>query len=174
MRAPEHICRDLERVHQWARLGWYGSDADGRFALLDLYPAPLAARTLELRWDDMGPVYGSDYDRLARVPIVKGWFTPKEVFGGYVIPALRRMLTPLVDRVRKANEQHARDRKSERKDLAGQMGEELYWKAQRSSTPGPTIADKHITKEEKARVNGDWEASVPDDEPALPSALGVT
>lgn len=174
MRPPEHICKSIERIHKWARLGWHGSDTDGRFALLDLYPAPLAARSFELHWEDRGPVYGSPYDAMMRVPIVKGWFHPQHVYSGELVRDLRRMRSSLVERVRKHNEKRIREEQARKKDLAGEAGEELYWNAQKSNHTGPIVAKKHLSKQEKAVLSGDWREHVPEEKPMLPSGLGMT
>jgi hypothetical protein len=150
-----------------------GGDDLGAYALLDLYPQRLSRMTFALHWDDMGPVYGSPYDRLARVPIVKAWVTPAELFSGDVIPMLRRMITPLKDRVRERNVQVLRERAAWKKDKSAQMAEQMRWQAQKSYDKPNAFAKKHLTKAEKSILDGTWREKVAERKPLEASPLGM-
>jgi len=152
---PQWVCEAIERLSPWARLGWHGERR--QFAIIDLYPQRLASQTYRERWGDNGPVFGTDYDRLARVPIWIDEVSPGEVFSGRVIRRVARYKTSLRDRARRAWSKRQAGRRHHLRESAGEQGQYLRWRANKSPHSGTTIADKHITKSEKAIAAGDYE-----------------
>ena len=196
MYPPMHVIRALEKVNPNVRLGWTHKKEfadvpmDGAFALLDLYPSncmsgspqfclrrgSCALHTMEPIWDRFGPIYGSKYDE-TRTPVLKKFCRPHIVFNGEIIGVVQFMSMTDREFAEAIIEQNAaleKQRKDSIKDLAGEMGQELYWEAQNSTEAGPTIANKHITKTEKEKVSGDWRQHVPESKPIGVSGLGLT
>jgi hypothetical protein len=170
MIAPEWVCRELERVCPRVRLGWAGRERtspeqslnQGSFMLLELVRVRVADRTFRTPWGDRGPVYGSDYDRLTQVPLMIYDVSPEDVFSGRVVVLLRRWLLPINQRIAEQQLERERALRSRIKDIAGDMGSHLYRQAQKSWEGGDIRqARKFETPEDRARLNGDWEASVP-------------
>lgn len=185
MHPPLHMLRMLESIHKWVRVGWVGRDSvyasqaglsendPGAYALLDLYPQRLARMSFQLHWDDMGPVYGSPYDRLQRVPIVKAWVSPTKLFNGDCVPMLRHMIMPLAKRIREANEKVLKEREAWRRNLAGEMAERMVWDAHHSPHSSKKVARKHLTRSEKESLSGAWRERVIHKKPLEASILGM-
>ena len=178
---PDWVCRSLESIHPRVRLGWRGrerADADelnaGEFMLLELVAARKADRTFRSPWADSGPVYGSDYDRLSLVPMMVYDVSPEDVFSGRVVSLLKRWMSPIQERMDESHHARQKNWREQIHEMAEAAGDELYWKAQRGQTEGaPIVAKKHITPEEKARVNGDWQASVAPEPPPPVAPVAV-
>jgi hypothetical protein len=164
MHPPQWVVTEIERVNPWARLAWSGEERapdeplnKGSFAIIDLYPRRMADRTYKTLWDGRGPVFGGDYDRLTRVPVWIENVHPRDVFNGAIVPRIRYLMTDIRERVEVGWSEARKQRREETRELAGQAGEHLYWSAQKSTDPAPTVADKFVSNEDKARTAGDWQ-----------------
>lgn len=182
MHPPQHIVAKLEEINPNVRLGWTarkyaGAPAGGAFAVLDLYPRALAEQSFEAWWDDSGPVFGSSYDPLQRIPIIKKWYTPIQVFNGDVVGWVKhasRTDKQFARYIRERNERLIKERTDARKDMAGELGEELYWRGQRGTEPVPTIPDKDVTAADKAKLDGSWEGNAAPEKPIEAGGVGMT
>lgn len=172
MHPPQWVCEELERISPWARLGWHGERR--AFAILDLYPAHLARRTFRELWDGKGPVFGSDYDRLQRVPIWIDEVSTEDVFSGAVVARVRRYATPLKQRLERSWKARQSERKREFRELAGAQGEHLYWSARKSPHSGKVLAQKFIPKRDKAICAGDFELSIDREKMPPVNPMGLT
>jgi hypothetical protein len=175
---PEWVCRELERVDRRVRLGWAGRDHGpdelncGTFMLLELLPVRKDAHTFRSPWRDRGPVYGSHYDRLTQAPYMVYDVSPEDVFSGRVVALLRRWLTPIRDRTTKRNEAAAKEYRSTIRDMATEIGGDMYRKGQRDWDSGaPIVAKKFATQSDKDKLTGDWPR--PDDKPVPVSPMAV-
>ena len=172
MHPPSWVVDELERISPWARLGWHGEHR--AFAILDLYPAHLAKTTFREHWDGKGPVFGSDYDRLARVPIWIAEVSPADVFSGAVIGTVKRFATPFKKRLEQSWRQRQAERKREFKERAGAQGEHFYWAARKSPHSGNVIAKKFVPSHERAICAGDFELSIDREKMPPPNPMGLT
>jgi hypothetical protein len=164
MHAPEWVCNELYRLHPQVRLGWVGQDRSGpddelnkgKFALIQLYAVRDSERTyFGDAWNDRGPIFGKTYDRLFRIPRILELIEPEDVFSGKIVMLLKRWMTPIKNRVTDSRREKGRKYKAQLDDLAGAMGEELYWKGQHATSRPPVVANKFLSDKEKAIINGD-------------------
>jgi len=80
----------------------------------------------------------------------------QDVFNGAIVKALRVMLTPRTDRIVKNRKKLGQAYDDNVKDLAGEMGEELYWKSQQTAAAGNRAAPKKfVTEDEKTILRGE-------------------
>lgn len=172
MHPPQWVCDKLERLSPWARLGWHGERR--QFAIIDLYPARLAKRTFREPWGDNGPIFGSSFDRRERVPIWIDEVSPEAVFSGQVVKRVARFATPLRERMQRSWKERQIERRRDFKERAGLQGEYLYWKAKKSPHSGHVIAQKFISKREKAITAGDFELSIDREKPPEVNPMGLT
>jgi hypothetical protein len=119
-------------------------------------------------------VFGTDYDRLARVPIWIDEVSPTEVFSGAVIRRVARYTSSLRDRARRTWSKHQAGRRRHLKESAGEQGQYLRWAAHKSPHAGKTVADKHISKAEKAITAGDYELRTGSEEMPPLNPMGFT
>ena len=165
---PEWVCKKIEQVHPNARLGWVGEDREspddelnkGAFAIVQLFSPRAATRMICEEWNTQGPLYGSRFDKLAFTPVWITNISKQDVFSGKVIALLSRWITPVQERLDEVNVQRGRDYESFIDDVSHEMGTELYKNAQKSSSTCRTVAKKHVTAEEKAKILGEDSASV--------------
>jgi len=153
MRAPDWVCEEVERINPLARIGWEGETQ--RFAVLDLYPKRLADVTFKTLWEGRGPVFGSDYDHLQRIPIWIDEVSVEDVFSGKVTQIVKRLCKDIQERLNKTWQEEQESQRRTKKELAGAMGSHMYWNSQKSLNATNIIADKHISKAEKAIAAGD-------------------
>lgn len=172
MEPPSYVCEALERISPWARIAWNGENKC--FSVIDLYPAKLAKHTYREKWGNRGTIYGSDFDRLSRIPIWIEDVPAVDVHGGRVIARVKRMASSLKDRVKESWVQRQNERKSDIKDLAGKQGEYLYWQAKTNPHRGHVIANKFIAKEDRARAAGDWVSRIDQEKPPQVNPIGMT
>jgi len=160
--APEWVSKELERLHPQARLGWIGQDRlsseeplnKGSFFLLQLYHPRDAERTLHFAWDSAGPIWGSRFDPLRRVPFIMRPLTKEEVFSGQVLQIVREMMMPLKERIYSGLEREGRELEEGLNDLCGSAGEKMYWDSKRLDHAVP-LADKFISEEDRALESGE-------------------
>jgi hypothetical protein len=173
MHAPQWVLDEIERVNPLARLGWAGEDREskdeplnkGMFAVLDLYPKRLADRTFKTLWGDRGPVFGSYYDPLERIPVWISNIAPEDVFSGAVIGIIKRYCEDIQERLDRTWREEQEQQRKMKKELAGEVGSYMYWQSKRESNATNTLPQKFVTQEEKARAAGDFEKH---EEPAPP------
>ena len=172
MRPPEWVSLDVERENKYARLAWHGEEQ--QFAVVDLVPAPLVKRMIKEPWGNRGPVFGSYFDRLRRVPVWVDNVDTSDVMSGRVAHLVRRWSTPLKKRLEDRHEATKREQADSVSNVAGEMGEEMYWRAQRSSEggTGTHIPNKDLTQADWEKSNWDWKARVAGDStPLFPEAI---
>lgn len=172
MEAPRYVCEAIEKISPWARIGWNGKNRT--FAIIDLYPAKLAKATYRELWGDRGPIFGSSYDHLARTPIWIEDVSPISVHDGSVISRVRRLASPIRKRIIDSWKDRQADRKREIRELAGKQGEYTYWLARRDPHRGHVIADKFISKQDKAMAAGDWVSRLDLEKPPSICPIGLT
>lgn len=162
MHPPSWICKELERIHPQLRLGWVGRDRSGpadelnkgSFALIQLYHQRDASRTFFTPWNATGPVFGTDYDRLARVPVYLADIEPQDVFSGACIPLIRRWMRPLKERVVEAQVAKGREYESSNQDLAEAQTDYMLWHASKSDMSDRTVTNSDLTAHDKAVLDG--------------------
>ena len=170
MHAPEWVSRELERLHPQLRLGWMGQERlspdeplnKGSFFLLQLYHRRDAERTLHFAWESSGPIWGSRYDPLQRVPFVMQPLSNEEVFTGEVLQIVREMMVPLKERLHSAMKEEGKVLDAEMDDLAGEMGEQMYWNSKRHDAELTCLPDKMIAQSDKDIATGDVDLDMSD------------
>lgn len=160
MHPPQYVQDELERIHPWARFGWtvnHATGEEGGFYIVQLVKTRIAEYEYAPRWDGWGPIFGTDFDRMQRVPFaMAGPFHPRETAWGDVLKALKETLTPVAERRYKTNRAKGVAYDDAVKDLAGQMGQFLYWKSQQTGAASDkTQAQKFLTDEERAVLAGE-------------------
>lgn len=162
MHPPKHILDKLQEMHKWVRIGWLASPRQGPedlnagyFSLLQLYHKRDADVTFLVPWEDRGPVYGKEYDRLTRVPIWLANITKEEMFSGDVIDMLKRWMIPMSKRKTDSEIAKGKEVTSAIKDIARDKADYLMWKARETSGEGaPVIANKFLTRDDVETLNG--------------------
>jgi hypothetical protein len=146
-----------------ARWAWYGKPKHGeseelnrgQFALLQLYRRHEASGALYEQWGDKGPIFGAPFDRDRYEPLWLANFTPEDVFALRFVPVVRRWMRPLRARLVESAQQRGLDYENEIKQLAGRIGDEMWWRSQRSTDTPIVVPKKFLTKEDKAVLCGD-------------------
>jgi hypothetical protein len=164
MHPPQHELDRIQKLHPWARLGWIGrkrtSPDDlnvGDFYLVQLISQRAAQFEYNEPWADKGPIYGKAYDPLQRVPfMMAGPFPAEDIYSGAVTAALELLLRPPQDRVYKSQRSKGEQMDDDVTQLAGEMGEYLWWKAnQTDAMSNRATPAKDVTAEEKAVLTGE-------------------
>lgn len=159
MHPPEYVLEEVERLHPHARVGWIGDEDDPKagFYFIQLIPKQLVAYEMNQPWEDLGPIFGSDYDPLERVPyMMAGPFHPRKEKWAEVLQALKKMLEPFNDRIYKENRKLGEAYDDAVRDLAGEMGSYIYWQSkQTNAAQRRDIPYKSLTEEEKAVLRGE-------------------
>lgn len=169
MYPPAWVCKKIEEVHPWARLGWQGRErktADelnaGQFVVLQLYHQRDAKRTLLHPWNDQGPIFGSRFDPLQRVPIMVKSVTNEDVFSGRVLDLLKEWITPLKQRIDETEAETSRDLDRKYSDMAREHVSHLHHAAMKTGATRPKpVAKKYLTKREKDLLSGNVEKKMP-------------
>lgn len=174
MRPPQYVSKGLEKLSPRIRLGWLGGRRAGmprsgerKFALLNLVPRRMVNKMISLRWNNADPVFGTKYDTNQYVAFVAEWVEPECVFDGSVLFLARAILGSAKERLRKENQRLQKERRSQIRDTAEEIGEEVHRNAQRDTYVAPTVANKFLTKDDKAKLDGSWKQDVKE------SALGA-
>lgn len=166
MHPPQYVLDEIERLHPHARLGWSGAEDDPKagFFFVQLIPKRLVDYEYNEPWNNQGPVYGSDYDHLERIPYkMAGPFHPRSESWEDVIASLKTMFEPLNDRLYKQNRAKGEAYDDWVKDLAGEMGSYLYWKSkQTGATTRTDIPYKTLTEDEKSVLRGEQKRDLRD------------
>lgn len=164
MHPPQHIVDELQRLHKWVRLGWMGFDRTGpedelnkgTFVLLQLYHQRDLFRSCEGLFLNRGPIFGKRYDPLQRFPIMKARIHPKDVFSGKVVHLLKYMMKPIRQRVIESALAKGKDYDRQVSELGGEMGEYMYWRANKFDSPRDRTRTKDdVTAEDKAVLRGE-------------------
>lgn len=163
MEAPDWVCKEVERINPLARLAWAGEARTsnkealnkGSFAIIDLYPKRMADVTFKTLWGDRGPIFGSSYDPLQRVPVWIDNVSPEDVHSGKVVAIIKRFCTDIQERLNRTWQEEQESQRRDRREMAGEIGSYMHWDAKKSLHATNVIADKHITKAEKAVAAGD-------------------
>ena len=166
MYPPQHVLDEIQEIHPQIRVGWIGYDRSGPdeelnkgdFYLIQLVPKRAMGLEFNEPWGDKGPIYGQDWNRMDRVPFMAaGPLDTEDMFSGAVCKTLRKLCSKSAwqRRVDSAAEKgNEYDRQVT--DLAGEIGEHLWWQANQTGHTGPDkVANKHLTPDEKAVLNGD-------------------
>lgn len=180
MHPPEWVLKKLQELHPQVRLGWIGQDREGsedelnkgHFALIQLYQVRDSERTyFGDEWSDRGPIYGKPFDRLSRVPRYLADLTSEDVFSGRAIALLQRWMRPMKDRFMESAKEKGAGYQSSIDNLAGEMGEEMYWKSKQTDATRPEpVAKKFITEKDKKRLSGEAATGVADVFTKVPDA----
>jgi hypothetical protein len=162
---PAHVLKELQQIHPWVRVGWIGEDKKGpddelnrgSFYLIQLVKRKVAEHEYNEPWDSKGPIYGEPYDRLARIPFMAaGPIDVEDMFSGAVTKALRVMMTPVTERMVKSAQAKTNQIHDEIHDVAGEMGERIYWDAHRTdATSNRALTKEDVTEEDKAILRGE-------------------
>ena len=163
MHAPDWVCTELERIHPWVRLGWLGEKRQspdeelnkGSFFLLQLYHARDAALTMYCPWEDAGPVWGSRYDPLRRVPVIIQPMTTEEVCSGEVIRLLRKMMNSNITKDAVDSRAEAGKQFQQEVDDVAEASGERARHARKKLDHAVPYAKKFLTQEEKDMLSGD-------------------
>jgi hypothetical protein len=178
MHPPAHILKKLQELHPQARLGWWAESAPGcppdmtddtdnrgHFCLLQLYHVRDFERTYLAAWDEAGPVYGKDYDRMSRVPVRLATFTKAQVFSGDILDSVKEMLRPFKERFETSARAKGAAEASRVKDMAGEAGEYL-WHRKNKKDNANNVAAKFEKPVEITRSSDDLkEAYLPKEQP---------
>ena len=157
MHPPQYVLDEIERLHPWARLGWTEEGPTPGFYFVQLIPKRVFEFEFNEPWGDLGPIYGSDYDPLERVPyMMAGPFHPKSEKWEDIIASLKDYFEPLNERLYKENRKKGEAYDDYVKDLAGEMGSYLYWRSkQTDAAQRRDIPYKALTEEEKSVLRGE-------------------
>lgn len=179
MHPPAWVLKRLQELHPQVRLGWVGEDRKGpdddinkgHFALIQLYHSRDASRTyFGDSWNARGPIFGKPFDPLQREPRYLMDVSKGDVCQGRVIEMLKRWMRPMRERFMESAVQKGRDYASQVSDQAGQMGSEMYWRAQQTSATRPEpLAKKFLTKADKKKLSGESEVNLADTYMQLPT-----
>jgi hypothetical protein len=169
MHPPKHICDELERVHKWARLGWQGREKKGpddlnpgQFVVLQLYHQRDAAQTLLQHWNNRGPVFGTKFDPLQRVPIMVKAVPTQAVFDGSVITLLREWIQPLKPRLDEAEAEATSNLDRQYTDMARERVSRMHHAANRTGATRPKpVARKFLTKRDRDILSGNVPKKMP-------------
>lgn len=171
MEPPKWVSEEIERIHPRARVGWIGAprvdeDVDGPngfFMVLQLYHRRDAEHTLYQRWDKAGPIYGSDFDPLTWVPIIKFPVSPMDMCQGRVLPRLKEEMRPFRERILLAAQEDDAAYERQFDDLCSEIGEKLYHKACLGTADrGPDLARKFVDQDTKDILTGDVDLTAGD------------
>ena len=169
MEPPKHICQKIEELHKWARLGWEGRERrtpdelnPGQFVVLQLYHQSDAKKTMLQLWNKAGPVYGSYFDPLQRIPVRTFAVTPEEVFYGTVLDKLKEALQPIKERIDLSELEASKTLDAKYTDMARERVSYMRHAANKTGATRPKpVAKKFLTKREKALLSGDFEKKMP-------------
>lgn len=170
MHPPQHTLDALYDIDPEVRLGFSGRcppekgmDPSGRFALI-LLVKPQYTENVHFAdyWFDRGPIYGKPFDPISRVPMVVGWFDPKDVFGTRILHDAKHRKDAVVPHMIadiRATEVEANESMNETSEAASDY---ITWKANRTDRTSPEpVPYKHLTQEEKDVLSGDHPSQAP-------------
>jgi len=168
MHAPEWVCKEIERLHPYLRLAWLGEDRQspdedlnkGAFFLLQLYHVRDAELTMLFPWDRAGPIWGSSFDPLQRVPIIVCPLETQAVFDGSVLKLVKDMSENITTRMRRAINEEAQGFQDKIDEMADEWGDYLYYKRHRHDGNWSSDAKKFLTKEDKDMMSGDYDPHI--------------
>lgn len=161
MHPPNWVVWKLHELHSGVRLAWKGCARKsdelnvGEFVLLQLFHKADMDTAFSELWNDRGPIFGLPYDPLTHIPVMVSAITPQDVFGGAVIQALEVMFTPFQKRIYDQRLDLGNSLEDQVKDMAGEEGEWLHWKARDSSHRGKLLTKTDVTEEDKAVLRGE-------------------
>ena len=169
MHPPKWVCEKIESVHKWARLGWQGREKStpdelnpGQFVVLQLYHQRDAKRTLLQHWDHRGPVFGSYFDPLQRVPIMVKSVANEDVFSGAVLDHLKEWCQPLKPRLDECEAEANKTLDSKYTDMAHERISHMHHAANKTGATRPRpVARKFLTKADKNILMGNIEKKMP-------------
>jgi hypothetical protein len=145
---PARTCQKLHDFSPLLRLAWDGEL--GKFALVQLFSMRRAAKSYREPWKRRGPIFDKngktrqDFSRLSYVPIYIIDVETEDVFSGEVVRLVKRWSRPIAARVHEAALEKGRALESNFKDMAHEMGSELYKKSQAGGYGAPVVARKHV------------------------------
>lgn len=168
MYPPDHIVREIERIHKQVRLGWVGTPKKdpaeinvGKYYLVQLYHWRDAEKSVRERWGERGPLFGKRYNPLMRVPIMIGEVPIEDVFGGKVIQTLRWWMKPIDQRIRESQLKASAQYDAKVSDAAGEQTDWLLWKSNQTDATRPVpVAKKFMTDEDKKTLDGEYNQSL--------------
>jgi hypothetical protein len=175
MRVPEWAVEELAKIYKPARLGFWKrrENSDGAFFLLELRPARRAEAEYYEFWNNRGPIFGANFDRVTQVPVMVYEFSIEDVMYGRFIPKVRRMLTSVRQRIKEKHEANNKQYREGIEELAGQIGSEMFWKAKRDCDGASHIPSKDLTPQEKDLLTGDWRANIRETPAPQPSPMSL-
>jgi hypothetical protein len=132
-------------------------------AALQLNDAGIA----EMSRIDRGPIFNKDgglrrdWDPLQRTPMFIANLSAyrlsnRDVYSSKFIFAVKLWLTDIVERVRSAGKQKAKDVKNKVKDQAAEMSSELWKTAMKHESSGVTMSKKHAKEDEGVKQLNAW------------------
>ena len=171
MEAPQHICEQIYQIDPDIRLGWTGLKQKpdeprklnhGRFALILLINPRLEQQVLTgTPWLDRGPIFGCWFDPLQRIPMVIGWYKPGTPWDE-VIWAVKDRKKPIVPVIESALLNEGKWYDDQVNDLAGEMGEHLYWQASQTGHSGvEATPQKSLSQRDRDILAGTDESQQP-------------
>jgi hypothetical protein len=131
----------LRRLHPEARWGWHNEMQE--FSLLELYPKHEVPTKIYEPWRRKGPVFGEPWDHDRYEPLWLANFPPSDLRSQRFVPVIRRWLTPLHRRMYDSALERGKKFQDKISNLAGQIGEEIWWDHQRNPHRGQVVARKH-------------------------------
>jgi hypothetical protein len=168
MHAPEYICKEIERIHKRARLAWFGQDRKsdeeplnkGTFILIQLMHWRDAENSpMQSRWEGrFGPIFGSRYDLLMRVPMMVCKVSPEEVFSGKVLARLKYTMKPIRERLYEENLKKGQEYERTVTEQAEATADHMLWhnsKNWQNSSSIRTLTKEDVTEEDKAVLRGE-------------------
>jgi hypothetical protein len=170
MYPPEHIVRDIARVHKWARIGWVGLPKTdpaeinvGKYYLVQLYHWRDAEQSVRERWNERGPLFGARFNPLMRIPIMIGEVSIADVFSGKVVHTLKWWMKPIDQRIRESQQKASLEYASKVGDVAEAQTDWLLWKSNQTDATRPTpVAKKFMTEEDKKILDGEYNKDLKD------------
>jgi hypothetical protein len=131
----------------------------GQFFLLQLYHKRDASLTMHTHWDSAGPVWGSRYDLLGRVPVIIAPIKNEDVFNGRVIGLARDMTRPLKEQILQSYTEAGKDFDRDIDDLAEDMSSRWMFKKKDPNREWQPYANKFLTKTEKDILTENWDST---------------
>lgn len=166
MLAPEWVTKELERIHKRVRLGWWGWPKKdplelnvGTFMILQLYHWRDAENTIRGFWNERGPIYGSNFDRLMFIPVMIERVTPMQVYQGTVISRVRELMKLVEQRIREQRLEKGKAYKSETRDRAEAMVDYMRYhnrKNWQNQSSDRTRIRQDLTQHEKDVLDGKY------------------
>lgn len=152
---PSWVTKKAEELCSNVRIGWDG--AEKHFAIIQLQRWLEPATTkgfIGTPWGKRGPIYGTPFDLFAYCPVYIIGVSVEDVMrGDLLLQKLQRWTRSWADRLREEEEATLQEFRRKRQETAESAADRYCWATNRDPFPGPVVANRHISAEDKAKVS---------------------